>query len=963
MMNNNPKKTKMMMRLIYIAIIALLIPAETFCQQLPKSALNYMHQKPKVMKHFDDSTTLSRSFWEFGAGLTSVLGSDNGDYIYFKSPSAMGSIRFGYWLTPEHGMRLGLELGDYNNNGIHNKFGGVSADYLLNITALSQYSYNRRHAFEIYGIAGGEFVYSHISGSFEHALGAHLGLQGSMRVGDCLNLFIEPRIGLYQDNLLHINTWRGYRPAASVLAGFGYNMNRGRLRSTKPSPYHDFLDGLFVSTAAGGSMFIHSAQEGNKSIKGIKSALSIGKWFNPYSAFRISGTVFRYNQVQDKAMKGASAHIDYLFNMSNIFGGYIPDRLFEMNGVVGYDINYTNYYENKDQYSFSQGIGTGLQANFFLNRKHTFAFFLEPRIDVNNYTFFLEPRVNISHYDHVSSNISYRNMDITTSIMAGFTLYRAPSDISIHQQNETYPNTGLYDHIFIETGAGIQSLMLAPAVNNPDNYLGSIGYIGLGKWLTPTSGIKLSFMTGNYRQGNHSSLKYGSVGIDYLWNISNALIGYLPERKVEFIGSLGANIARRSYDRDIYFGGDAGVQALWHISRQFGLFVQPQLRIYNNNFAEGKMRLFGNDGIGSIMAGIHIDMGGYSSADYNEAFSQFDNKAFFSYAGGMTFKPFKMNIRNLYGATGRLSMGRWTSPLTAWRLSISESTYKRYTKRYASGTLGGDYLFDISTLGAGFNPERIVSFRLLGGMDLSLDYHHQTTTFTPSLHAGGQMAVRLSHNTEVFLEPQLGFDLMHVESQGSRKIDGKLMLGFTHSIKDHSASSSPTSKEGYKNFFTIGTGMGMNSETVLTNHPFYRKWTFNTNITYGRWIDNKSGFRIGFSDEFVQRVGRTNKQDLTLHADYMLNFSTLLNKGQAEDNTLNVIGNIGISGNSGVSNGSKPCLAPGIYGSLQADIRLTDGVSLFIEPSVNIMGKNIQYPTTHPYEVSGKLDIGTKINF
>lgn len=938
-----------MKKILYTTLCALLFSTAAWCQ-LPKSALDYMLQKPRVAKKYKNKTFGDHLFVDFGVGPTFSFGGGNGKFFHMSTPSAMGSFMIGDWITPEHAVRLGFSAGDYQLGKAHSKFIGGSLDYLLNITALSQRTYDVRKAFELYGVAGVELLYSRQSGKNTHAVAGHLGLQGNLRIDDCLHFFVEPRIGLYQDDLYHIDTWRGYRPAASILAGFGYSLRSGDSRSHIPSPYHNVYDGLFVSAAAGGGAFLHSNFSDSRNYKGIKAAVSVGKWFNPYSAIRLTANIFSFQRPAQAKMKGIGGQIDYLFNMSNLFGGYSTDRMFEFNGVVGFDLNYTNNYLRKKGFQFSPGIGGGFQANLFLNKHHNFAFFLEPRLDINGRKF-------------IQDMNTVRKMDITATMLAGLTLYRAPSDVNIHKVNLGYPNVGWYDHLFLEMGGGIQSVMLANALSHPRANWGPMAYLGAGKWFDATSGVRLSGVAGKYKENGSSWRNYLSVGADYLWNISNAFVGYVPDRKVEFIASAGLDLAGRSGRDKLFVGGGAGIQALWHLNKMVGLFIEPQFRLYNNNFAKGNIRYFHNDGMGSVMAGVHIDMSGYRASSYQKDFEGFEHKAFVSMAGGVVFKPFHANIGNLYGPTARISLGRWYTPLSAWRLSLSGATWKRSNHHYARASVNADYLFDLTTLSMGFNPKRAISLRALAGADLSLDYHTRTTYLTPALHIGGQFAVRLSPSWEVYVEPQLGRDLWNTEKGRSNKLDGKMLLGVTHSLLGTSKAGRAGTIEGYHNFFSLGGGIGLNSETVAANPPIHRKWTFDTHLTYGHWVNAVSGFRIGFADEFIQKMHTNNRQILTAHLDYMLNFNSLMNNGQQTDNTVTFIGNLGVSGNSGVSEGSKPRLAPGLWTSLQADFKLSKRVSLYLEPTVNIMGTNILKNTDHPFEFSSRLNVGTKINF
>lgn len=93
--------------------------------------------------------------------------------------------------------------------------GGGSLDYLLNMSSLA-YGYNANRCFELVGIAGIEAGYSKVGDNSDRSekypdlkgggqlyYGAHLGLQGNVRLSSTLDLFVEPRIGWYNDSFAY----------------------------------------------------------------------------------------------------------------------------------------------------------------------------------------------------------------------------------------------------------------------------------------------------------------------------------------------------------------------------------------------------------------------------------------------------------------------------------------------------------------------------------------------------------------------------------------------------------------------------------------------------------------------------------------------------------------------------------------------------------------------------------------
>ena len=56
----------------------------------------------------------------------------------------------------------------------------------------------------------------------EFYYGVHMGLQGNIRLSRTLDLFVEPRIGWYNDGLGYTESWRNYKMGGSVLVGLTY---------------------------------------------------------------------------------------------------------------------------------------------------------------------------------------------------------------------------------------------------------------------------------------------------------------------------------------------------------------------------------------------------------------------------------------------------------------------------------------------------------------------------------------------------------------------------------------------------------------------------------------------------------------------------------------------------------------------------------------------------------------------
>lgn len=125
---------------------------------------------------------MDRAFLEAGFGLNNTLRRNttaNMDWGHF---GFNGRVAFGDWLTPEHGFRIGLEGNIFRRTGISNKAKayGISADYLMNLSAIASRNYEYPRTFEVIGTAGFDILRSHMDGEVKWASGLHLGLRGQV---------------------------------------------------------------------------------------------------------------------------------------------------------------------------------------------------------------------------------------------------------------------------------------------------------------------------------------------------------------------------------------------------------------------------------------------------------------------------------------------------------------------------------------------------------------------------------------------------------------------------------------------------------------------------------------------------------------------------------------------------------------------------------------------------------------
>ena len=323
--------------LLYISLMLLSLgvcmPADA---QVEGSALNYLLQRPRVAKKYKQKQAFDHLFLDAGAGFD-IMGRRH-PQLGFSSMFTVGD-----WLTPEHGVRLSFGTGSFRTSGVRAWYGSLGVDYMLNITALAQRgTYYSSRPFEVYGIAGIDLAASHHSATTNYGIGGHVALRGQLALSPHTYFYVEPRFSLVEDQLSFVPTWHGYRPLGTVLLGFGYRLPEQRLRFADPyRRQHSFADGIFVGALAGPTSLLSRNSSTWLDHIGVRTVATLGKWFDPYNAVRLSLAATTACPDGMHRVKGVGAQLDYMVNLHNAFGGVNPDRRFWLDGVLGFSLNRT----------------------------------------------------------------------------------------------------------------------------------------------------------------------------------------------------------------------------------------------------------------------------------------------------------------------------------------------------------------------------------------------------------------------------------------------------------------------------------------------------------------------------------------------------------------------------------------------------------------------------------------------
>lgn len=932
---------KKLMTYIKPAVWALVLLSSLPLSAQQYGALKYTLQKRPQSEKFDSSKWSDHLFVSGGLGGHTLLTSA-GDGLGLSAHAFVGT-----WLTPLHGLRLGgqgMFLPNTLYEGYQVRTMGGTFDYLLDISSLT-YNYNFQRRFKLLGVLGADAGYSRVKGDEGMYWGGHIGLQAALKVSNGVDLFIEPRMSWTNKELVQNGNWRGYNMLGSVLAGVTYNMVPDKDRqSTTPFKSESFTDHLFLSYFGGINIQKYGRLEHALEQSAFQLGLGVGKWFTPSSAVRLSALA-GYGQSPVRSREGHFKTLqfrgDYILSLDQAFAGYRDDRIFTLNAIAGFNMAMTR--QGHQAMRYAPGVGVGLQSNFRL---------------ASDLALFIEPRMNVFS-DHYAGGLSYLNKDVVLELNAGL-IYQTRGRQARHT-GKSFSQNHLFDQLFMTTGAGAQWLLNRTALQ----HTGTIGPLlgaSIGKWLTPTSGVRLTGQAGYFGTYGEYRTRHASVtgGVDYLWNMRNSFEGYDPDRTFDLLSTVGVQLSYTGkMEHHWQPGVRFGMQGIWHIGKQVGLYLEPQVSFYGDSFAPGNLGWFKKDAMLSLQAGVHYRFLPYQKGANRQRFEQDDRRMFVSAAYGLG-GPLVIN-RDFFKALGhgaQISVGQWFSPLSAWRLSgrvmRAEYTNDRYM-HYAG--LEADYMMSLMTLANGYRPKfDIVPFV---GVNAGASYRKQAFAFVPGVNAGVQLKYGFKQ-VDLFIEPQVGLYSDHLDGITSHRADRvfNLLAGVSYKPLGNYTSSRKR-VDGFKKTWTValGGGVGLQNDASSRNQ-FSSRYM----LTVERRFSALSGLRLGYSNTNYRRANGANGR-LTLngvHADYLLDLTTLLN-GYSPDRRFTFSGIVG----SGVffSSDQKAKAALGLDLGVQAKWQFAKQFDLFAEPMVNIYNSKAGGGERANSSVAGNLTFGIGYRF
>lgn len=712
-----------------VALVVATLTSATLMAQVPGSALNHMLQRPRVSKLYKHKRPFDHLFVDAGVGL-------NGMGTSSTRLGAQGAFSLGDWITPEHGLRLNVNGGVWKVLDKKVKFADLSLDYLLNITALSQPgTYYTPRRFELMGIVGAEWAWSRHEGNWQNGLGVHIGLRGQWALSNFTYAFLEPRIGLIDDQVSQVETWHGYRPYGNVVVGLGYRLPESRLKNSYEG--HGFSNGLFFSVMGGPAFLANSHPTTWDDRFGGRAMVSVGKWFDAFNALRLSAnatSIHQYNSTNN--LKAIGLQLDYMANLHNIFGGLNPNRKFWVNLVAG--VSYNRSADKSHVADNAFGVGGGLQANIKLARG--LALSLEPRIDLYG-----------QHYAPRTS--SFDNHDMTASFLAGLTYtYNDRRAAQVKDVDDIHHS----------------SITLVGGLANRLNYLSNgkmyapIGRISFTRWYAPAFAWRANaqgMMRGKRVMGYNFA--QAVVGADWMADLTALSCGYDRSRVLSFKTiagfSLGLDYAKKGkhatyFSPDVHAGGQMAVR----VSDNLHIVAEPQVAYeFSQRLKPSHVGRF----VPSLAVGLEYSM--HRNGATSKPVSMPDKPHFVSAAIGTglyTGNYGEMHpLNNRFSFVGEVAYGQWLNGVSGVHAAISNTTVQRARGKGNQNitSLSAGYMMNIKSAVTGESTDNDV-FHLTGIADLSLVGSSRKEK-DMKVTIGGKLAlqagVALSKSVEVYLEP------------------------------------------------------------------------------------------------------------------------------------------------------------------------------------------------------------------
>ena len=472
-------------------------------------------------------------------------------------------------------------------------------------------------------------------------------------------------------------------------------------------------------------------------------------------------------------------------------------------------------------------------------------------------------------------------------------------------KGDRYVHGDFWNNTFIDMGGGVGGFYHN---TNAASFTPALSLrLGVGKVVSPMVSFRLGFEKAwAYSHASttvHNTNQYNSYGgyVDFLYNFSNYLLGYRPERPFNVSGILGLGVQTASLhswnnaDMTAVGASTSGAALDGHVGVQFKFFASPYASIALEPYfkvATKKLNLLANPGYSDpdFSYGVNFayqwnfakqlsymaNAGIFQKHFNNQKRYMLDNgqlqhlryPMFFDYSFGPMYvgKSYNLSLRNTRGFDALAAVGWWLAPAAGVRagVHVTNGDWKQGSignddTKSLIGTRGVnvDFLFNPFGFKRHYNWDAPVGMNLLAGYEfggmkktaasLLGSYEGNYTAF----RFGGQLWMKLTNDLRLTLEPTY-MQIEHYNGNLDRERydEYAVKLGLSLLFRDkgirnyrnvESDSVLNTVQRGY----FLGLGLGWNNTVWDWRFKGYQHDLLKNAVLFGGYRFNKiHGIRL-----------------------------------------------------------------------------------------------------------------------
>ena len=472
-------------------------------------------------------------------------------------------------------------------------------------------------------------------------------------------------------------------------------------------------------------------------------------------------------------------------------------------------------------------------------------------------------------------------------------------------KGDRYVRGDFWNNTFIDMGGGVGGFYHN---TNAASFTPTLSLrLGVGKVISPMVSFRLGFEKAwAYSHASttvYNTNQYNSYGgyVDFLYNFSNYLLGYRPERPFNVSGILGLGVQTASLhswnnaDMTAVGASTSGAALDGHVGVQFKFFASPYASIALEPYfkvATKKLNLLANPGYSDpdFSYGVNFayqwnfakqlsymaNAGIFQKHFNNQKRYMLDNgqlqhlryPMFFDYSFGPMYvgKSYNLSLRNTRGFDALAAVGWWLAPAAGVRagVHVTNGDWKQGSignddTKSLIGTRGVnvDFLFNPFGFKRHYNWDASVGMNLLAGYEfggmkktaasLLGSYEGNYTAF----RFGGQLWMKLTNDLRLTLEPTY-MQIEHYNGNLDRERydEYAVKLGLSLLFRDkgirnyrnvESDSVLNTVERGY----FLGLGLGWNNTVWEWRFKGYQHDLLKNAVLFGGYRFNKiHGIRL-----------------------------------------------------------------------------------------------------------------------